>query len=63
MIAATEAMREKAFNLIAPSSSQGGASILLIVNGPSWKNSASTAGTTCLGLGTEPMPPSAELSG
>ena len=34
VIAATEAMMDVAFNLIAPSSSQGGASILLIVNGP-----------------------------
>lgn len=34
VIAATEAILDKAFNLIAPSSSQGGASILLIVNGP-----------------------------
>lgn len=34
VIAATEAMLDKEFNLIAPSSSQGGASILAIVNGP-----------------------------
>jgi hypothetical protein len=34
VVAATEAMLDKEFNLIAPSSSQGGASILVIVNGP-----------------------------
>lgn len=34
VIAATEAMLTKEFNLIAPSSSQGGAAVLVIVNGP-----------------------------
>lgn len=34
VVAATEAMLSKEFNLIAPSSSQGGASIMVIVNGP-----------------------------
>ncbi len=34
VVAATEAMLDPTFNLIAPSSSQGGASLLVIVNGP-----------------------------
>ena len=34
VIAATEAMLDERFNLIAPSSSQGGSAILVIVNGP-----------------------------
>ena len=34
VIAATEAMLDPAFNLIAPSSSQGGAAVLVVVNGP-----------------------------
>ena len=34
VLAATEAMLDPAFNLIAPSSSQGGAAVLVIVNGP-----------------------------
>lgn len=34
VLAATEAMLDPAFNLIAPSSSQGGSAILVIVNGP-----------------------------
>ncbi len=34
IIAATEAMLESAFNLIGPSSSQGSAAVLTIVNGP-----------------------------
>tara|TARA_B100000586_G_scaffold221243_1_gene168286 strand:- start:1099 stop:2169 length:1071 start_codon:yes stop_codon:yes gene_type:complete len=34
VVAATEAMLSKEFNLIAPSSSQGGAAVLIIVNGP-----------------------------
>ena len=34
VIAATEAMLDQRFNLIAPSSSQGGSAILVIVNGP-----------------------------
>lgn len=34
VLAATEAMLDPLFNLIAPSSSQGGAAILVIVNGP-----------------------------
>ncbi len=34
VLAATEAMLEPEFNLIAPSSSQGGAAVLVIVNGP-----------------------------
>ena len=34
VVAATEAMLSKEFNLIAPSSSQGGAAVLVIVNGP-----------------------------
>jgi hypothetical protein len=34
VLAATEAMLDPDFNLIAPSSSQGGAAILVIVNGP-----------------------------
>ncbi len=33
-LAATEAMLDPEFNLIAPSSSQGGAAVLVIVNGP-----------------------------
>ena len=34
VLAATEAMLDPAFNLIAPSASQGGAAVLVIVNGP-----------------------------
>ncbi len=34
VLAATEARLDKAFNLIAPSASQGGSAILVIVNGP-----------------------------
>ena len=34
VLAATEAMLDPEFNLIAPSSSQGGAAVLVIVNGP-----------------------------
>ena len=34
VIAATEAMLDPKFNLIAPSASQGGSAILVIVNGP-----------------------------
>ena len=34
VIAAAEAMLDPAFNLIAPSSSQGGAAVLVVVNGP-----------------------------
>ena len=34
VLAATEAMLDPEFNLIAPSSSQGGAAVLVVVNGP-----------------------------
>ena len=34
VLAAAEAMLDPAFNLIAPSSSQGGAAVLVVVNGP-----------------------------
>ena len=34
VLAATEAMLTPEFNLIAPSSSQGGAAVLVVVNGP-----------------------------
>jgi hypothetical protein len=34
VIAATEAMLDETFNLVAPSASQGGSAILVMVNGP-----------------------------
>ena len=57
VVAATEAMLSKEFNLIAPSSSQGGAAVLIIVNGPISREIGMNSKRTFLVLGIERMPP------
>ena len=51
VLAATEAMLAQEFNLIAPSSSQGGAAVLVIVNGPVVDEIGMNSGANLFGPG------------
>ena len=51
VLAATEAMLHPEFNLIAPSSSQGGAAVLVIVNGPAVHELDMNSGANIFGPG------------
>ncbi len=51
VLAATEAMLDPAFNLVGPSSSMGGAGILLIVNGPIVRELDMNCGNNLFGPG------------
>ncbi len=53
-LAATEAMLAPEFNLIAPSSSQGGAAALAIVNGPITQELGMNSGANLFGPGNRP---------
>ena len=51
VLAATEAMLDPEFNLIAPSSSQGGAAVLVVVNGPAVGELGMNSGANIFGPG------------
>jgi len=62
VLAATEAMLDPVFNLVGPSSSMGGAAVLVVVNGPVTRRLNINSRTTSSALATGPTPPLAGRS-